>query len=264
MPLFTIDPNERITYKVWYRDDDLLIVGKPPGIVTTPGKGHDRNSLLNGLFATYGPKLQKLGKARDFGLLHRLDRDASGLLLVGLRNESYDRLRAAFEERSIAKFYWALCARAPGAESGVIRKPIAEYEGKAGGGTRTKKLAKVSSTGKPAVTAYRVLSRSPKGALLECRAVTGRLHQVRVHLEAIGCPILGDDLYAPGGVREAAPRLALHAHRTAFAHPINGSPIDVRCPWPQDLRATLRRLGLPRPDVTSPPGVGAKAAGPGS
>jgi 23S rRNA pseudouridine1911/1915/1917 synthase len=157
-----------------------------------------------------------------------------------------------FEKRDIAKFYWAVVAEAPSPESGVINRPIAEYKGEKGKDPRTKKLARISSAGKPSVTAYRVLSSSRNGALLECRAVTGRLHQVRVHLASIGHPILGDAMYAPSALKVAASRLALHAHRIAFTHPTTGEKVDVKTSWPTDLRSLLKRLGLARPDLPAP------------
>jgi 23S rRNA pseudouridine1911/1915/1917 synthase len=246
---FTIEPNERVTFKVRYEDDDVVVVNKPARIVTLPGLGHETDSLLNGLFARYGPKLQNLGKPRDFGLLHRLDKDTSGLVILALRGRAYDRLREIFEQREVGKYYWALAKGRPKGESGVIRKPILEFEGKAGKDPRTKKLARISPAGKPAVTAWRVLDAAVAASLLECRAVTGRLHQLRVHLDSIGCPILGDDLYGPASVRSVAPRLALHAHRVTFPHPETGAKIDVEAPWPADLKGVLKRLGLKRPDI---------------
>src|SRR5690606_13520246 len=148
--LYSIEPNERITYKVRYEDHDLLVVEKAARLVTQPGLGHLNDTLMNGLFAVYGAKLQNLGKSRDFGLLHRLDRQTSGLLIVALRARTYDALRAAFEHRRIRKYYWAVTARAPKKPSGIIRRPIQEA-------VEEKKLAHVSSSGKPALTAYRVL-----------------------------------------------------------------------------------------------------------
>jgi len=242
MPSLSIEPNPRITFAVRHEDDDVLVVDKPPGLATQPGLGHTTDTLLNGLFALHGPRLQNLGRKRDFGLLHRLDRFASGLLVVALRPRAYDRLRDEFHQRRIAKFYWALTRSAPREPTGVIDRPIIEIQ-------RAKRTARISRAGKPASTAYRVLSSTHLGSLIECRPVTGRLHQVRVHLDLIGCPILGDDLYGPGAVRAAAPRLALHAHRLRLDHPSTGGPLDVRSPWPGDLRALLRRLGLPRPDL---------------
>lgn len=255
MSNLSVQPNERITYKLVHEDADLLAVVKPPGIVTAPGKGHDTNSLLNGLFAAYGPRLQNIGRERDFGLLHRLDKFTSGLVVVALTKNAYDAMREAWMSRGVAKYYWAVVRGAPKTEKGVISRPIAEYNGRSPGDTRLKKLARISSSGKQSVTAYRVLASTHAGSLIECRAVTGRLHQVRVHMESIGCPILGDELYAPLGVRDASPRLALHAHRVVLAHPTSGETLDLKCGWPSDLRGLLKGLGLPRPDLAPAKGT---------
>lgn len=238
----SIPPNDRITFKIRYEDDDLIVVDKAARLVTQPGLGHESDTLMNGLFARHGQRLQNLGKARDFGLLHRLDRQTSGLVLIALRPRAYDTLREAFEKRTVRKYYWALTARAPRNPSGTIRRPIIEA-------MDDKKLAKISLAGKPALTAYRLIQQSPRAALLECRLVTGRLHQIRVHLKSIGCPILGDDFYAPKPVAAAAPRLALHAHRLVFQHPSRDELIDVRSPWPKDLAPLLRRMSLDKPVV---------------
>lgn len=249
MANLSIQPNERITFKVRHEDEDVVVVVKPAGVVTVPGLGHEDDSLLNGLFARVGSKLQNVGRSRDFGLLHRLDRETSGLVIAALNIPAYDRLREAFEKREIEKYYWAVIRHAPKSPKGVIRRPIAEYEGRAGDDPRKKKLARIAASGKPALTAYRVLASVPSAALVECRTITGRLHQVRVHLESIGCPILGDDLYGPRAVRDASPRLALHAHRLVFPHPRTGERLDVRAAWPSDLRSLLKRFRLPRPDA---------------
>jgi 23S rRNA pseudouridine1911/1915/1917 synthase len=248
MSLLTIPPNPAVTFRIRYQDEDLLVVDKPARLVTQPGKGHESDTLLNGLFARFGPQLQNLGRARDFGLLHRLDRQTSGLLIVGLRTRAYDALRTQFEQRQVRKFYWAVASHAPKKPSGVVRRPIVEE-------SEHKKTARISSAGKPALTAYRVLAVGRLGerppALVECRPVTGRLHQVRVHLDSIGCPILGDDLYGPKSVMSVSPRLALHSHRVVFTHPATGETLDVRSPWPKDLNPVLKRFGLPRPDAAA-------------
>lgn len=242
MANFTIEPNDRVVFKVRHADDDVLVIDKPAHVVSTPGAGHDRGSVLNGLFATYGKQLQNLGKDRDFGMLHRLDRETSGLLIVALRANAYDKLRKMFEAREIRKFYFAVVAGVPKQTSGVIRRPINEV--KETRDRREMKIAKISGSGKPATTAYRVLDSSPAASFLECRAVSGRLHQLRVHLESIRCPIFGDDLYAPPAIAKGAPRLALHAHRIAFEHPITGLPIDVESPLPADIRRLISKLGM--------------------
>lgn len=251
---FSIEPNPRATFKIHHEDPDVVVVEKPSGRVTQPGKGHERDTLLNGLFARWGKELQNLGAKRDFGLLHRLDKETSGLLLVALRPRAYDALREQFEKRQIRKFYWAVVKDAPREASGVIRRDIIEVKAPSGRDRATRLMARVSPSGKPAITAYRVLSRGPAASLVECRPVTGRLHQIRVHMDLIGCPVLGDDLYGPGLVRDAAPRLALHAHRLVFTHPVSGEVVDVRSSFPKDLRGVLSRLGLARPDLDAPSG----------
>jgi len=242
-----------VQFKVLHEDSDVLVIGKPAHLVTQPGLGHESDSLLNGLFARWGKQLQNLGKARDFGLLHRLDRETSGLLVVALTASAYDGLRAAFRTRDVRKYYWALVKGCPTPHTGVIRRPIAESEGRSiddaapthrSSKPAAKKLARISGLGKPAITAYRVLRTGRLGSLIECRAVTGRLHQIRVHLESIGCPILGDGLYANRPIAAASPRLALHAHRLVFNHPITGAKIDVSVPWPADLKRVAKRLKL--------------------
>lgn len=248
MANLSIEPNERVTFGVAYQDEHLLVVVKPPRVVTQPGVGHEHDTLLNGLFAVHGERLQNLGLARDYGLVHRLDRDTSGVLAVALTADAYDGLRRAFEQRSIKKFYWAVCQKAPREHVGVIKRPIAEVERRRSKYT-SEKSARIDPGGRPAVTAYRVLSESPYGALIEARPITGRLHQIRVHFESIGAGILGDTVYGPTRTSAAAHRLALHAHRLAFMHPVTGRPVDAATRFPKDLRALLRSLELPRPDV---------------
>jgi 23S rRNA pseudouridine1911/1915/1917 synthase len=248
--MLSVTPNPTITWTTLFEDKSIVIVAKRAGIVTQPGKGHDSDSLLNGLFDRYSKQLQKLGAPRDFGLLHRLDRFTSGILVVALTPDAYDGIRAQFEARTVRKFYWAVCAKSPSTLTGLINKPLMETMPR---DFTEQKLSKVSAKGKPAQTAYRVLGTAVGGAhegasLIEARPLTGRLHQVRVHLATIGCPIFGDELYAPPNVKRLGPRLALHSHRLAFTHPITGEPIDAQTPFPKDLRTLLTKLGLPRPD----------------
>lgn len=252
MPQYSIQPNPDVTFKLRYSDDSVLVVQKPPHVVTAPGLGHEDDSLLNALFATHGQQLQALGRDRDFGLLHRLDKDTSGLVMVALTKNAYDALRAVFEQREVAKYYWAVTKNRPNGDMGVIRKPILEYEGRVKGDNRAKKLARISAAGKPAVTAWRVLDSSHNATLLECRAVTGRLHQLRVHLDSINCPILGDEFYGPANLRHVSPRLALHAHRITFPHPLTEERVDVKTSWPQDLKGLLKTMKLKRPDIDAP------------
>ena len=183
-PTGKVQPNERVTFSIRHQDDDLLVVEKPARVVTQPGVGHEHDTLLNGLYAQFGDRLQQLGANRDYGLVHRLDRDTSGLLVVALSNRAYDAMRAQFAEREISKYYWAICHKAPRDPQGVIKKPIAEQVRRKDRYTSIK-YATISNQGKPAATAYRVLASNELGALIEARPVTGRLHQVRVHMDLI-------------------------------------------------------------------------------
>ncbi len=257
MPQLSVEQNEHVTFRVAYEDADVIVVDKRAGLPTQPGKGHERDTLLNGLFARYATSLQKLGGSRDFGLLHRLDKQTSGLLIVGLTIRAYDALRDDFKNRRIRKFYYAVCAKCPKQLTGVIEIPIAERGGEEGGKSGTPKLAHVSRgpDAKPAVTAYRVLASAndsgdlgepdaPNPTLIEARPLTGRLHQVRVHLDTIGCPVLGDNFYGPKRYMRASPRLALHAHRVGFTHPVLGTTVDVRSPMPTELKRLIRSLGI--------------------
>ena len=267
MPTLSIEPNPDLPLTLAYEDSDLLIALKPARMVTTPGKGHEHDSLMNALFAAHGPRLQNIGRERDFGLLHRLDRQTSGLVLVALTKSAYDAVRAQFEARTIRKFYWAIVRGVPSPPKGVIDRPIREGEERTSAYSSRKVAAVSRASGrqgaagppKPAVTAFRVLSAPaasgaeasdagrPTASLLECRPVTGRLHQVRVHMEMIGHPVLGDRDYADPATARASPRLALHAHRLVLAHPTTGARLDVGSEFPADLRSVLRRYGLERP-----------------
>jgi 23S rRNA pseudouridine1911/1915/1917 synthase len=246
-----IEPNPRVTFRLLHEDQHLLVLEKAAGVVTAPGVGHQHDTLLNGLYATHGERLRQLSVARDHGLVHRLDQGTSGVLAVALSREAYDGLRSQFETRAIRKFYWAVTIKAPRDPEGVIRQPIDEVLSRKDKYT-SERTARPSSSGKPALTAYRVLAESELGALIEARPVTGRLHQIRVHLSMIGAPVLGDPVYGSHRSRGASSRLALHAHRLSLAHPVTGDELDLRTQFPRDLRGLLKRLSLPRPDLESP------------
>ncbi|MEM9064173.1 MAG: RluA family pseudouridine synthase [Planctomycetota bacterium] len=240
------EPNERVRFALRHEDAHLVVVDKPSRLVTQPGKGHERDTLVNGVMAHWGRELTNLGASRDFGLLHRLDKETSGLVIVARTPSAYDAMREAFEQRRVEKFYYALTNKAPNDESGVIRLPLDEQVERTGRYTsvRTGRVVRGNS-GKPALTAYRVLARSDLGALIEARPVTGRLHQVRLHLDAIGATVLGDPAYGPRAARLSSSRLALHAHRLRFVHPATDEMTEVRSAMPKELRSLMRRLDLP-------------------
>ena len=242
MPQYSISPNEHVDFAIRYADEDLLVVDKPSGVVTEPGKAHEHDSLLNGLFAQYGNLLQNLGEERTWGLLHRLDKDTSGLVLVALRTRAYDALRDQFEKRLVKKTYWAMVWGTPAPAQGVIQDPIAEIIG-------ARKTAVIRRDGKQAITAYKILQSSNNVSLVEARPKTGRLHQIRVHFAARGNQLLGDALYGGKVKTPTVGRLCLHAAQLSFLHPTTGHRVNVSSPWPPALVKTARKLGLTLPDA---------------
>jgi 23S rRNA pseudouridine1911/1915/1917 synthase len=244
MTAFTsVRPNDDVPFEVRLADSEFLVVEKPAGVVTQPGKKHQYDSLLNGLFCDYGNALQNLGEAREWGLLHRLDKDTSGLVIVALRIRAYERLLQQFKDRLVKKTYWTIVSGTPQPAQGVIQKPIAEVVGKI-------KRAILKRDGQQAITAYRILQSAEDVSLVEAAPKTGRLHQIRVHLASLGCPVLGDELYGGKTPRPAVPRLCLHAAALSFLHPATGHRVRVNSPWPSDLARTLKRLGLREPLVS--------------
>jgi 23S rRNA pseudouridine1911/1915/1917 synthase len=238
-------------------DQRTIVVNKMPGLVCEPGLGHRADSLLNGLFALDGgrlaARLARLGEARDWGLLHRLDALTSGLVVVALDAEAYDRLREGFERRTVAKTYLAIVRGELSAE-GRSAEPIAERR------ERDRLVAVVDPAGRAAETRWTTLARSGRYALLRCEPVTGRLHQIRLHLARLGAPVAGDPLYESGGRARAsgrtpqAPELHLHAWRLAVpdpAYPATDGPstamIRVEAGVPRRFAAFAEDHGLPLP-----------------
>ncbi len=236
--------NAQVQFDSIYADDDLLVVGKPAGLVTQPGLGHVKDTLLNGVFARYGHPLRQLGARRDWGLLHRLDRQTSGLLVMALRPRAYDALREDFEHRRLDKQYLAIVAGRPDPAQGVVQARLKEIQA-------DKKKVIISRSGEEAISAYQVLSVSASAALVEVRIKTGRLHQIRAHMMFLGTPVLGDDLYVPDGMSQGkmpkVPRLCLHAWKLGFKHPVAHNWREFIQVPPPDFLAVLRRLDLTLP-----------------
>jgi len=189
----------------------------------------------------YGRLLQNLGEKRDWGLLHRLDKDTSGLVLIALVKDAYDELLGQFKRRLIHKTYWAIVTGRPAPAQGVVQRPLAEVI--VGG----RKRAVVRRDGRQAITAYRVLQSGAGASLVEARPKTGRLHQIRGHMASLECPVLGDETYGTPAARAAARRLCLHSAYLSLIHPHHSHRIEVRAPWPSDLANTLKKLGLTEP-----------------
>jgi len=223
---------------VVYADDEVIVVDKPPGLVVHPGSGNPDGTLVNGLLARF-PDMAGVGTDPSRpGIVHRLDKGTSGLLVVARCERSYEWLVEQLKQRLIERVYLALVAGAVEAPGGLIDAPIGRGE------TDPTRMV-VSARGKEARTRYEVLARFSDpipATFVECRLETGRTHQIRVHLAAIGHPVLGDARY--GGVRAglSCPRPFLHAHRLSFEHPATGERMSFSSPLPADLDEVRGRL----------------------
>lgn len=239
-PVATLEP-EPMDLQVVYQDDDLLIVDKPAGVVTHPSPGHAAGTLVHGLLGLAqeeGTSLGTVGGADRAGIVHRLDRDTSGLLMVARTDEAQLALQAQLKARRIQKRYLALVAGGVAAQAGRIEAPL-------GRDPRDRMRMAVVPGGRDSVTLYRVRERFPAWSLLEVDLITGRTHQIRVHLASIGHPVAGDPLYATGAARrgpDGLRRLFLHAWRLELASPSGGGLIRAEAPLPPELEAVLDRL----------------------
>lgn len=227
------DPNVR--FDVVYADDAVVVVDKPAGLVVHPGAGRPDGTLVNGLLARY-PEIAEVGQVHRPGIVHRLDSGTSGLLIVARRQEAYDALVAMMSGRQVHRHYIALVW-------GHLESPRGTIDAPLGRDPRSPLRMAVVATGKEARTRYEERRRfsEPQVSLVDCELETGRTHQIRVHLQAIGHPVVGDAVY--GGVRASlrADRPFLHADRLEFEHPLDGRHLEFTSPLPDDLTALLEK-----------------------
>lgn len=225
---------EEIPLSIVYEDADIIVVDKPAGLTVHPAPGHPRGTLVNALLAAC-PDLQGVGGTLRPGIVHRLDKDTSGLIIVAKNDRAQRALQAQLKEREVKKTYLALVRGVPDPREGIIEAPI-------GRNPKNRKKMAVVAGGRDAQTRYRVKEVVGGGAsaLLEVEPVTGRTHQIRVHMAALGHPIIGDQVY--GKRTEAVGRQFLHAWRLEFAMPSSKRVIEFQAPLPPDLKDALRRL----------------------
>jgi 23S rRNA pseudouridine1911/1915/1917 synthase len=230
------EPEPDIAFDVRYEDADILVVAKPAGLVVHPGAGQPDGTLVNGLLARY-PEIAAVGDPARPGIVHRLDRDTSGLMVVARTQVAYDALVEELSERAVERGYLALVWGHPDASRGVIDAPI-------GRSTARRTRMAVRAGGREARTGYHVLETfsDPATSLLDCRLETGRTHQIRVHLAAIEHPVVGDATY--GGTRPSITldRPFLHAAELALRHPVTDEEIRVAEPLPPELEQLLLTL----------------------
>jgi 23S rRNA pseudouridine1911/1915/1917 synthase len=216
-------------FSIAYQDEYLIVIDKGPGLVVHPGRGH-REDTLSQLLAP----LLAGGDAERAGIVHRLDRDTSGLMVVARSEEVHRKLQAALAARRIEREYLALVEGRPPSRSGTVDAPV-------GRDPRVRTRMAVGGAGAREARTHFTLERAlPRASLLSLRLETGRTHQIRVHLQAIGHPVAGDPEYGTPGLY-GLERQFLHATRLAFEHPVSGAPLEVRSPLPADLRDALER-----------------------
>ncbi len=229
-------PEPDVDVTVRYEDDDVVVVAKPAGLVVHPGAGNDTGTLVHGLLARY-PEMAGVGGAFRPGIVHRLDRETSGLLVVARSERAYDNLVEQLAAHTVERRYGALVWGHLATARGMIDAPIGRSE------ARRTRMA-VRDAGRPARTGYEVHEtfETPLCSRLECRLETGRTHQIRVHLTAIGHPVVGDGTY--GGLRDsiALARPFLHAAVLGFIHPVTGDALRFKEPLPDELEAVLAAL----------------------
>ena len=232
-----VRPDASVAVTVVYVDDDVVVVDKPAGLVVHPGAGNHTNTLVNGLVARF-PEMADVGDPARPGIVHRLDKGTSGLLVVARSPEAYESLVEQLSARTVGRSYAALVWGRPEPAAGVIDVPV-------GRSSRDRTRMAVSAHGRDARTHYRVQTTYREPAivsLVDCQLETGRTHQVRVHLAAINHPVVGDTQY--GGAREVvrAPWPMLHARALAFRHPVTGERVELESPLPADFEAVLAGL----------------------
>jgi 23S rRNA pseudouridine1911/1915/1917 synthase len=232
---------EPIPINILFRDDYIAVVDKPAGMVVYPAAGHVRGTLMNAL-AFHVKKLATIGAPLRAGVVHRLDKDTSGVMVVALDDKAYYGLLEQFRERTIKRAYTALIYGSPKEDEGAISLKIGRSE------ADRKKMSTKVKRGREALTRWRVLRRFKGATLIEARLGTGRTHQIRVHLAALGHPVLGDKVYGKKTFIEAdkkkihIPRQMLHAKVLGFIHPITGAEMEFESPVPQDMKEILRIL----------------------
>lgn len=240
---------EPLPVRVLYEDEDLAVIDKPAGMPVHAGAGRSSGTLVNALLHRFS-RLSSIGGPLRPGLVHRLDQATSGVLVIAKKDSAHRQLAEQFRRREVEKSYLALVhGRLPRAQD-TIRLPIARDR------VRRTRMTTRRPEGRAALTAYRVLAAAGGFSLLEVALHTGRTHQIRVHLAALGHPVVGDTLYgAPRRLRwdnRTAPTLNrnfLHARRLRFRHPRTGAPLEITAPLPPELGELLCRLGLKAPAI---------------
>ncbi len=227
---------EDIPLDILYEDADVIVVNKPQGMVVHPAPGHMSGTLVNALLYHCGAELSGVNGQRRPGIVHRIDKDTSGVLMVAKNDRAHRSLAEQLAEHSITRCYNAIVYNGFTEEEGTVDKPIGRNP------QDRKKMAVTEKHSRHAVTHYRVLERMERFTLIEARLETGRTHQIRVHMSYIGHPLLGDPVYGPKKQPFALEGQALHARVLGFVHPRTGEYLEFEAPLPPYFEALLERL----------------------
>ncbi len=227
---------ENIALDVVYEDSDIIVVNKPAGMVVHPGAGNYCGTLVNALVSRC-PDLSGIGGVARPGIVHRLDKQTSGLIAVAKNDAAHNSLARQLKDRSMSRKYVAVVKGWPRRNEGVVESNIGRHK------THRKKMAVLKEGGKKAVTLYKVAQRFDSASLLEISLMTGRTHQIRVHMLSINCPVIGDPVYGGKDATFGMPRQALHAWRLSLVLPVSGSRLELKAPAPEDMKALIARLG---------------------
>lgn len=236
---------QAIDLPIIYEDDDVIVINKPVGLVVHPAPGNKDGTLVNALLAHCGDSLSGIGGIARPGIVHRLDKDTSGLMVVAKNDMAHQVLTKQFSDRSLSRTYQALVWGVPLPTQGSIDAPIGRHA------RDRKKMAITAKGGREALTHYRVLKEFGIVSLVECKLATGRTHQIRVHMGHIKHPVIGDPVYgarkAPGKDKviellRAFPRQALHAVKLEFIHPRSGKKVSYNAPLPDDIAKLVKVL----------------------
>ncbi|VAX26049.1 Ribosomal large subunit pseudouridine synthase D [hydrothermal vent metagenome] len=225
-----------IPLEIVYEDDDIVVVNKPAAMVTHPGAGHSHGTLVNALLH-HCKFLSGIGGVLRPGIVHRLDKDTSGLIVVAKNDAAHLSMSEQLKSRTLSRKYLAVVKGFPKKREGEVNAPVGRHP------KNRKKMAVVENGGKEAVTRYKTLQEMGKATLLEISLVTGRTHQIRVHMLSINHPVIGDRTYSRGAPDYKIKRQALHAWKISFQRPSDGEVIMLKAPMPDDMKSLVELLG---------------------
>lgn len=227
---------ENIPLNAIYEDSDVIVINKPKGMVVHPAAGHEEGTLVNALLHHCGDSLSGIGGEKRPGIVHRIDKDTSGLITAAKNDNAHRALAAQLKDRSLSRIYDAIVVGNIKTDSGTVNAPIGRHP------TDRKKMAVTTKNSRNAVTHYEVITRYDGYTHVRCRLETGRTHQIRVHMASIGHPVYGDTVYGRKKPEKDIEGQCLHASELKFIHPSTGESVNLKCPLPEYFTKILQKL----------------------